>query len=94
VAKNPCAYPSTTTTEYGPADDRQTETIACVGMSLRDYFAGQVLAGLYAQTIALNTLDEDLAAWAYSQADAMLHHREEPYISFSEEGDATGRGSA
>lgn len=43
------------------------------GMSLRDWFAGQALAGI--MTLRPNTADE--AAWAaYEAADAMLAARE------------------
>lgn len=43
------------------------------GMSLRDWFAGQALAGII--TLRPNTADE--AAWAaYEAADAMLAARE------------------
>jgi hypothetical protein len=47
------------------------------GMTLRDWFAGQALAGLCAST----THDDSpgtalLATWAYQQADAMLKARD------------------
>jgi len=54
-----------------------TDGRACdPGMSLRDWFAGQALAGLCAST----THDDSpgtalLATWAYQQADAMLKAR-------------------
>lgn len=46
-----------------------------VGMSLRDYFAGQALVGLLA---CGNTsgVPMSFATWAYEQADAMLVARE------------------
>ena len=55
--------------------DDGTGTIQA-GMSLRDWFAGQALAGLCAST----THDDSpgtalLATWAYQQADAMLKAR-------------------
>lgn len=50
------------------------------GMSLRDWFAGQALAGIAVDT--LNNFDGDLdeqaetaAIWSYSMADAMLARR-------------------
>jgi hypothetical protein len=43
------------------------------GMSLRDYFAGQALAGNLIEPTANN---EQVAKWAYSLADAMLAARE------------------
>lgn len=42
------------------------------GMSLRDWFAGQALAGLAARSIYTR---EALAKEAYEYADAMLAHR-------------------
>jgi hypothetical protein len=48
------------------------------GMSLRDYFAGQVIAGLMAlpkDDSALESWD-DFAEAAYRQADAMLAERQ------------------
>jgi hypothetical protein len=37
------------------------------GMTLRDYFAGQAIAGM-----AKEASEDKIAAWAYSLADAML----------------------
>jgi hypothetical protein len=54
---------------------------AMPGMSLRDYFAGQVIAGYAARSIG--KIDEkwpglsDLARWAYQQADELLKAREQ-----------------
>ena len=45
------------------------------GMSLRDWFAGQALAGLLANT-SLGGTCEDFAADAYKYAAAMLEGRE------------------
>jgi hypothetical protein len=43
------------------------------GMTLRDYFAGQALAGLSADPSATdNTSQFDMAKWCYQMADAML----------------------
>ena len=47
------------------------------GMTLRDYFAGQALAGLSAQTAFATEPSETLASWSYQQADAMLAARKE-----------------
>lgn len=69
--ENPRAFPFSA--EYGhPA--------ACGGMTLRDWFAGQALAGL-----AVNTAEADDLQWtkehgpiaAYEIADAMLAAREQ-----------------
>jgi hypothetical protein len=40
------------------------------GMSLRDYFAGQAIAG------ALSMSPDNLARWAYQCADALLNERD------------------
>ena len=42
------------------------------GMTLRDYFAGQALAGLLGEG---NTTSLKAARWAYEYADAMLKAR-------------------
>jgi hypothetical protein len=42
------------------------------GMTLRDYFAGQCLAGLASRRV----MGADDAAWAYRMADAMVAARE------------------
>lgn len=46
------------------------------GMSLRDYFAGQALAGLVAHNDYGCVSDQDVADGAYCYADAMLAARE------------------
>lgn len=52
------------------------------GMSLRDWFAGQALAGMHAygvdNIVSRNTLDwdADIAKRAYDAADAMLRARQ------------------
>jgi len=43
------------------------------GMSLRDYFAGQALAGCSAD---YQTKSEETASWAYILSDAMLKERD------------------
>ena len=48
------------------------------GMSLRDYFAGQSLAGLllyYGNSGEISTANCDIAEWSYAMADAMLAER-------------------
>ena len=58
------AFPiETTSTPYAP------------GMTLRDWFAGQALAGFMANTKRPTTISSDDAAWAYLIADAMLEAR-------------------
>lgn len=46
------------------------------GMDLRDWFAGQALAGLLSNREAYTAKVTTLAAWAYEQADAMMLARE------------------
>ena len=45
------------------------------GMTLRDYFAGQALAGMWALSDMATVKDEVVAKAAYSLADAMLKER-------------------
>lgn len=56
------------------------EPINMPGMSLRDWFAGQALAGLLAQSngSATGSHKEAGARWAYEMADAMLAERSKP----------------
>ena len=53
-----------------------------IGMTLRDYFAAKVLAGMWTNSELLKTLkrgqeSEEIAMTAYEQADAMLKARKE-----------------
>lgn len=61
--ENPNAFPA-------PDDGRPSDGY---GMSLRDYFAGQVLAAVYKNQMALSS---SIAAAAYQIADEMLVERE------------------
>lgn len=54
--------------------DDGTLFYASKGMSLRDWFAGQALAGLIANTKTVGT-EADLADDSYKYADAMLAAR-------------------
>jgi hypothetical protein len=45
-------------------------------MTLRDYFAGQALAGVFARNSPTSLNEETFAAKAYAFADAMLRERE------------------
>lgn len=45
------------------------------GMTLRDYFAGQALFGLYANHGTMDLPQDAIAITAYSMADAMLKER-------------------
>lgn len=69
----------------GPAFPTESEEAWIAGMSLRDYFAGQALAGLMARNPGFASYDhrpfepvrtiDDYAADAYAMADAMLAAR-------------------
>lgn len=63
-----------------PSFDRG-DVSAFEGMTLRDYFAGQALAGLmavpYMEQQPSQTVQQR-ARWAYENADAMLAAREKP----------------
>ena len=55
----------------------QTRAVECqqiaLGISLRDYFAGQALAGMSAlYEVHHNAGETEVANWAYQQAEAML----------------------
>lgn len=45
-------------------------------MTLRDYFAAKAMQGWSANPIPQDATIQDVAAWAYRQADAMLQERE------------------
>ena len=45
------------------------------GMTLRDYFAGQALAGYFAHRTTQHMNAIDCAAYVYAMADAMLAER-------------------
>ena len=45
------------------------------GMTLRDYFAAKAMQGMCAEGSYREDSYDNLAAWAYKQADAMLEQR-------------------
>lgn len=55
-----------------------------MGMTLRDYFAGQALAGMLATDVPGCITRADVAAEAYLQADAMLAARTSGSVSHGE----------
>ena len=59
----------------GPAFPRSQACTSQVGMALRDWFAGQALAGLTGLDESRFWSDERLAATAYCLANAMLAAR-------------------
>jgi hypothetical protein len=56
--------------------DGPSETLVHAGMSLQDYFAGQVLAGMAARASLSVEPADRLADRAYAIADAMLRARQ------------------
>ena len=46
-----------------------------MGMSLRDWFAGQALAGALDRWLGVLGSDKEISGWAYQIADAMLEAR-------------------
>jgi hypothetical protein len=60
---------------YGHRNGKET-TVPAQGMTLRDYFAGQALAGMFADRERLSTNAQHFSHDAYLFADAMLAARE------------------
>lgn len=69
-----------------PHTEKDHMALSCPGMSLRDWFAGQALAGYRWDDQALSAEPEDgaddpvtaddIAEWAYLLADSMLERRD------------------
>lgn len=80
----PAYYPADPGDRLEDSERRDLHTRSQAGMTLRDWFAGQALAGLLAQGSVPLPFTEtyqrhglgDSAALAYEIADAMLHARE------------------
>ena len=51
--------------------------VSCSGMSLRDWFAGMAMQGIYASDVHNQWRAEKAAKSAYRTADAMLKAREQ-----------------
>lgn len=60
-----------------PGTEQNGLNNGCPGMTLRDYFAGQALAGVCANPTSGCNTSRDLAHWAYQCADMMLLQREQ-----------------
>ena len=62
----------------GPAFPGVYREVGLAGMSLRDYFAGQVLSGEAANGgwDGTKEMEKRIAEWCYKQADAMIAARE------------------
>jgi hypothetical protein len=65
------AFPSTI--QYFPDDKNANEE---QGMTLRQYYAGQVLIGIMANPNSTAVTSDTIAAWCFKMADAMLKARE------------------
>jgi len=59
----------------GPAFPLDRDVVD-VGMTLRDYFAAKAMQGIVAAPDVCMGVDQ-IATWAYTQADAMLKAREQ-----------------
>jgi len=64
-----CAFPSQSLGKSGILGDELTQ-----GITLRDYFAGQVISGIFASS-KTSILYKSAAEEAYIQADIMLKER-------------------
>lgn len=60
-----------------PCDYEGSTRSDAPGMTLRDYFAAKAMQGWSANPIPQDATIQDVAAWAYRQADAMLAARNE-----------------
>jgi hypothetical protein len=58
-------------------ENGQESSVPHIGMTLRDYFAGQSLAGICASGPSEHWTDIDIALETYRIADAMIKAREE-----------------
>ena len=55
--------------------ERWTGPGNCCGMTLRDWFAGMAMQGMYCNQMFDEWAVEDIARTSYDQADAMLERR-------------------
>jgi hypothetical protein len=66
------AFPSTI--QYFPDDKNANEE---QGMTLRQYYAGQVLIGIMANPNSTAVTSNAIATWCFNMADAMLKAEQE-----------------
>lgn len=71
--KNPPAFPVVGMSQIG---QQPVTAVFDSGMSLRDYFAANVIQGICASNSSSNWTNSRLAAEAYDMADAMLKARD------------------
>ena len=80
MANNPSAFPSPGVVMPG-YNETFFQQGAYEGMSLRDWFAGQALAGMLSNPKMPNEFDtEPVAVAAYDLADSMLAAREDTNV--------------
>lgn len=72
---NPPAFPTQTFHKQAAERDIGISVTDSPGMTLRDYFAGQVLVGTMCQPTADTFSPDKLARYAFKVADAMLAAR-------------------
>lgn len=70
------AFPTIETTLSNLGGQQYTAYVPVHGMSLRDWFAGQALMGMFSSNQWYTGQGSDAAKWAYHHADAMLAERE------------------
>lgn len=70
------AFPSPAETMFPGTPDERQVSCANYGMTLRDWFAGQALAGKCGYESNDMVTAADLAEEAYAVADAMIRERE------------------
>lgn len=59
----------------GQAFPVESDAFAQLGMTLRDYFAAKAMQGWTANPLPNDSSIQEVAEWAYRQADAMLAAR-------------------
>ena len=79
------AFPVSTGFEYFQNGAIAKELSSTAGLTIRDYFAGQALAGIPRTTVFLNEGHEildaaEMAKACFAVADAMIAEREKPPV--------------
>ena len=79
MTDNKTGGPAFPTVEYAGESDTAKWLLPRGGMTLRDWFAGKALAGMYLSAMhdkGPKFTAEEYAKWAYGAADAMLAERD------------------